>query len=114
MAAFNRSMMMGNVTQEPTLSYTQQQTPVVDLSMAVNRKWKDSAGQQQESVCYIDVRAYGKLAENVNKYVQKGSLIFVDGRLDYETWETKDQPPKKRSKHRLIAETVQFLSSGNT
>ena len=110
MASFNSFHIMGNVTQEPILSYTPNQTAVVDFAIAENHKWKDGSGAMREDTCFVDVRAFGKLAENVNKYVGKGQLVFVDGRLSYESWETKDKPPVKRSKHRIVAKGVQFLS----
>ncbi len=113
MAAFNSIHMIGNVTQDPTLSYTPQQTAVVDFGIAENHKWTDQGGASREDICFVDVRAYGKLAENIDKYVSKGHLIFVDGRLTYETWDTKAEkgkPSVKRSKHRIVAKGVQFLN----
>jgi len=112
MPSFNSVHILGNVTQEPLLSYTPNQTAVVDFAIAANRKWTGIDGAKNEEACFVDVRAYGTLAENVEKYVNKGQLVFVDGRLSYESWETKDKPPVKRSKHRIIARSVQFLNQG--
>lgn len=112
MPSFNSIHIMGNVTQEPSLSYTPNQFAVCDFSIAQNQMFMDRSGTVKEDTCFVDVRAFGKLAENVQKYVNKGQLVFVDGRLSYETWETKDKPPVKRSKHRVIARGVQFLSLG--
>jgi len=102
--------MLGNVTRDVVLTYTPNQTAVVDLGLAVNRSWTAN-GEKHEATCFIDVRAYGAMAGNVNKYVNKGDLLMVCGHLDYETWE-KDGA--RRSKHRLVAQRVQFMPSGNS
>lgn len=109
MPGFNRATMLGNVTCDPKLTYDGDQTAVVDFALAVNRKWTAADGRKHEETCFIDVCGYGKLAENVSKYVMKGSLVLVDGRLCFETWEKDGQ---KRSKHRLMANHVQFMPDG--
>ncbi len=110
MPSFNKVTQLGNVTCDVGLSYTTNQTAVSDFGLAVNRRWKGSDGQTRDETCFIDVRCFGKLAENVNKYVNKGGLILVDGHLTFETWKDK-KDGGKRSRHRIIAETVQFMPS---
>jgi len=107
MAGFNRILLMGNLTRDPQLSYTPNQTAVVDFGLATNRKWKDQSGSQREEVCFVDCRAFGRLAENINKYFSKGRPIFLEGRLTFNSWTAQDG--SKRSKHRVTVENFQFL-----
>lgn len=104
---FNKVILGGNVTRDPQLSYLPSQTAVVDFGMAVNRKWKSKDGEAKEEVCFVDLRAFGRTAENINKYVKKGSPFFVEGRLDFDSWTAQDG--SKRSKHRVTVENFQFL-----
>jgi len=109
MAALNKCLMLGNLTRDVQLSYTPNQTAVCDFGLAVNRKWHGQDGSDHESVCFLDVRAFGKLAEVINKYMGKGSLLLVEGHLDFEQWEKNGS---KHSRHRLIAESCQFMPDG--
>jgi single-strand DNA-binding protein len=107
MAGFNKVLLMGNLTRDPQLSYTPSQTPVVDFGLATNRKWTGQDGTQREETCFVDCRAFGRLAENINKYMIKGRPIFIEGRLSFDTWTAQDGT--KRSKHRITVENFQFL-----
>jgi single-strand DNA-binding protein len=107
MANFNKVLLMGNLTRDPQLSYLPSQTPVVDFGIAVNRKWTSKEGESKEEVCFVDCRAYSRLAENINKYMRKGRPIFVEGRLMYETWTAQDGT--KKSRHRIHVDNCQFL-----
>ncbi|MBI5723951.1 MAG: single-stranded DNA-binding protein [Planctomycetes bacterium] len=109
MANFNKVIMIGNLTRDPQMSYLPSQTPVVEFGLAVNRRWRGKDNQQKEDVCFIDCRSYGKQAETINQYMNKGKPILVEGRLQFDQWEGKDGV--KRSKHRLIVEQFQFLGS---
>ena len=111
MAAFNQVLLMGNVTRDIQLSYTPGGTAVADFGLAVNRKWKDQAGQQKEEVLFVDCRAFGNMATTINQYMQKGSPIFVQGRLVLDQWTAQDGT--KRSRHRVVLTGFQFLPSGN-
>lgn len=110
MAGFNKVLMMGNLTRDPQLSYTPNQTAVVDFGLATNRKWTAQDGSQRDETCFVDCRAFGKTAENINKYLTKGRPIFVEGRLTFDTWTAQDGT--KRSKHRVTVENFQFLPGG--
>ena len=101
---------MGNLTRDPQLSYTPNQTAVVDFGLATNRRWTGQDGSQREETCFVDCRAFGRLAENMNKYLTKGRLVFVEGRLTFDTWTAQDGT--KRSRHRVTVENFQFLPSG--
>ena len=109
MANYNKVIMIGNLTRDPQLSYLPSQTAVVELGLAVNRRWKGQDNQQREETCFVDCRAYGRQAETLNQYMNKGKPILIEGRLQYDTWEGKDGT--KRSKHRVIIERFQFLGA---
>jgi single-strand DNA-binding protein len=107
MAGFNKVLLLGNLTRDPQLSYTPNQTAVVDFGLATNRKWTGPNGNQREETCFVDCRAFGRQAENINKYLTKGRPVFIEGRLTFDTWTAQDGT--KRSKHRITVENFQFL-----
>jgi single-strand DNA-binding protein len=107
MANFNKVLLIGNLTRDPQLSYTPNQTAVVDFGLAVNRRWKGQDGENREETCFVDCQAFGRLAENINKYLSKGRPLFVEGRLTFNSWTAQDGT--KRSKHRITVENFQFL-----
>ena len=109
MANLNKVFLIGNLTRDPQLSYLPSQTAVVDFGMAVNRNWTGQDGQKKEQVCFVDCRAFGKPAETLNKYMNKGKSLFIEGRLDFDQWTAQDG--SKRSKHRVTVENFQFLGS---
>jgi len=108
MASLNKVLLMGNLTKDPELRYTPNGMAVCDLSLAMNRKYS-SNGQDKEEVCFVDIVVWAKQAESCGKYLHKGSPVFVEGRLRNDNWEDKDG--NKRSRMRITAERVQFLSS---
>ena len=102
---------MGNLTRDPEVRYTPKGTAVCDISIAINRLLPDDgSGERREEVTYVDVTLWGKTAENAGQYLAKGRSVFVDGRLALETWEDK-QSGQKRSKLKVVAESLQFLGS---
>lgn len=107
MASFNKVLMMGNLTRDPQLSYTPSQTAVVDFGLATNRKWTAQDGSQRDETCFVDCRAFGRMAENINKFFSKGKPIFLEGRLTYDTWTAQDGT--KKSRLRITVENFQFL-----
>ena len=109
MANFNKVLLMGNLTRDPQLTYLPSQTAVVEFGLAVNRKWTGQDGSTREEVCFVDCRAFGKTAENINKYLKKGRPLFVEGRLSFDSWTAQDGT--KRSKHRVTVESFQFLGA---
>jgi len=104
---YNKVILWGNLTRDPQLSYTPNQTPVVDFGIAVNRKWKGQDGIEKEDVCFIDCSMFGKRAEVINKYLDKGMPLLVEGRLSFDQWEAQDG--SNRSKHRVTVENFQFV-----
>ncbi|MEJ2648437.1 MAG: single-stranded DNA-binding protein [Sedimentisphaerales bacterium] len=107
MASYNKIILLGNLTRDPQLSYTPNQTAVVDFGLATNRKWTGQDGSQREETCFVDCRAFGRPAENINKYLSKGRMVFIEGRLTFDSWTAQDG--SKRSKHRVTVENFQFL-----
>jgi single-strand DNA-binding protein len=111
MASFNRVMLMGNLTRNPELKYTPSGSAVADLGLAVNESFKNKAGETVEQTCFVDVVVWGRQAETATEYLKKGSPVFVEGRLQFDQWES--QQGEKRNKLRVRAERVQFLSVGS-
>ena len=109
MANFNKVFLMGNLTRDPQLSYLPSETAVVEFGLAVNRRWTGKDGTKKEETCFVDCRAFGRQAENINKYLSKGRALFVEGRLSFDSWTAQDGT--KRSKHRVTVENFQFLGS---
>ena len=112
MASLNKVLLMGNLTRDPQLSYLPSQTAVVEFGLAVNRRWTGKEGEKREEVCFVDCQAFGRQAENINKYMTKGRAIFVEGRLQFNSWTAQDG--SKRSKHRVVVENSQFLGGQGT
>ena len=110
MANYNKVILIGNLTRDPELRYLPSQTPVAELGLAVNRRWRGQDGQQREETCFIDCTAFGKQAEVINQYMSKGRPIMIEGRLQLDTWEGKDG--SRRSKHKVVIEQFQFLGGG--
>ncbi|OGV67236.1 MAG: single-stranded DNA-binding protein [Lentisphaerae bacterium RIFOXYA12_FULL_48_11] len=107
MANLNKVFLIGNLTKDPELRYTPSGRPVTNLSMAINRKYKTTDGKEKDEVCFADVVAWNKQAEACADHLSKGSPVFVEGRLQYETWEKDGE---KKNRLRVIAERIQFLS----
>lgn len=102
----NQVIMMGNLTRDPELRQTPGGQSVVSFSLALNRSYKDQSGEWQEATDYIDVSAWGPLAERVAQYMTKGRRCLVQGRLQSRSWE---QDGQKRSKVEVLANDVTFL-----
>ncbi|MHC4563041.1 MAG: single-stranded DNA-binding protein [Planctomycetota bacterium] len=110
MANYNKVILIGNLTRDPQLSYLPSQTAVVEIGLAVNRRWRSQDGEQREETCFVDCKAFGKQAETLNQYMRKGRPIMVEGRLQLSQWEDKDGA--RRSKLRVVIENFQFLGGG--
>ncbi len=109
MANFNKVLLMGNLTKDPELRYTPQGTAVVNLRLAVNRRFKDRNQEMKEEVCFITAVVWDKQAETCNQYLHKGSPVFIEGRLQSRSWE--DASGQKRNVIEVRVERVQFLGS---
>src|SRR5258708_3809887 len=113
MANFNKVILAGNLTRDPELRYTPKGTAIAKIGLAINRVWRNEAGETKEEVTFVDVDAFGRTAENIGQYMHKGSPILVEGRLRLDQWEDK-QTNQKRSKLGVVADNVQFLGGPRT
>lgn len=111
MANLNKVMLIGNLTADPDVRSTPRGTPVTELRLAVNRiSSGPNEGERREEVTYLDVTCWGRQGEIAGQYLTKGRPVFIEGRLQMDTWEDK-QTGQKRSRIRIIAENLQLLGS---
>jgi single-strand DNA-binding protein len=103
---------MGNLTRDPEVRYTPKGTAVCDISLAINRilPAEQEGGERREEVTYVDVTLWGKTAEVAQQYLTKGRGVFIEGRLQLDTWDDK-QSGQKRSKLKVVGEHIEFLGS---
>jgi single-strand DNA-binding protein len=110
MAYLNKVFLIGNLTRDPELRVTPKGTAICQFGIAVNRQFKDESGATRDETTFVDIEAWGKQGELVAKYLSKGSLAMVEGRLKLDQWEDKTSG-QKRSKLKVVLDNVQFLSS---
>lgn len=110
MASFNKVMIIGNLTRDPEIKYTPKGTAIADIGLAVNRNYTTESGEKREEVTFIDVTLWGRVAEIVGEYCKKGRPLFVEGRLQLDTWDDK-ATGQKRSKLKVVGENIQLLGS---
>ena len=108
MASFNKVILLGNLTRDPEVRYTPKGSAVCDLGIAVNRVYTTEGGEKREEVTYVDVVLWSRLAEIAGEYLKKGRPIFIEGRLQMDSWEDK-QSGQKRTKLRVVGESMQLL-----
>ena len=108
MASLNKVFLIGNLTRPPELRYTPTSTAVASFGLATNRNFTTQAGEKKQETCFVRIVVWGKQAEACNKYITKGSSVFVEGRLIYRNWEGKDG--QKKSTLEVRADRVQFLN----
>lgn len=109
MASYNRVVLMGNLTRDPQLSYTQSNTAVCKFGLAVNHRWKDRDGGNRDEVCYVDCTVFGRAAETFNQYMAKGRSVLIEGRLQFNQWTTPEGD--KRSKHEVVVDNFTFVGN---
>jgi len=110
MANLNRVLLIGNLTRDPEIRYTPKGTAVADVGLAVNRVLNTEEGERREEVTYVDVVLWARLAEIADQYLKKGRPVFIEGRLQLDSWDDK-QTGQKRSRLRVVAENMQLLGS---
>jgi len=106
---YNKIILVGNLTRDIEIRYSQSGMAIAKTAIATSRKFKSNTGEQKEEVCFVDITFFGRSAEVANQYLRKGSKILVEGRLMFEQW--SDQNGQKRSKHSVTVETMQMLDS---
>ena len=110
MANLNRVLLIGNLTRDPEVRYTPKGTAVADIGIAVNRIYSGDDGERKEEVTFVDVTLWARQAEVAQEYLKKGRQVFIEGRLQLDTWDDK-QTGQKRSRLRVVAENMQMLGS---
>ena len=108
MASFNKVILLGNLTRDPEVRYTPKGTAVTELGMAVNRVYTAENGEKREDTTFVDVTLWGRTAEIAGEYLKKGRPVFIEGRLQLDTWDDK-QSGQKRSKLKVVGEGLQLL-----
>lgn len=106
MPNLNKVFLIGHLTRDVELRSTQGGQQLAKFGMAINRKWTQN-GEKKESTCFVDCTAWGKSAEVLAQYVKKGNPLFVEGRLEYSTWD--DAEGKKRNKLDVVVDNFQLL-----
>jgi single-strand DNA-binding protein len=112
MRGINKIILVGNATRDAELHQTKTGKPVSNLRLATNRAVKTGDGSVREETQYHTVLCFDRLAETTAKYVMKGKLLYVEGRL--ETRQFTDKEGRERELPHIVASDVQFLSSGRT
>lgn len=112
MASYNKVILMGNLTRDPQLTYTQSNMAICKFGLAVNRRFKDSQSNEwKEEPTFIDVTIFGQRAEAFQRYHTKGKPAFIEGSLRLDTWEDKNGGGK-RSKLYVVANNWEFVGGG--
>ena len=110
MANFNKVILAGNLTRDPELRYTPKGTAIAKIGLAINRTWKNEAGETQTEVTFVDVDAFGRQAEVIGQYMKKGRPLLVEGRLKLDQWEDK-KTHQKQSKLKVVLEGFSFIDT---
>lgn len=110
MANLNRVFLIGNLTRDPEVRYTPKGTAVAEFGLAVNRVYTGEDGEKKEEVTFVDITLWARVAEIAEQYLKKGSPVFIEGRLQLDTWDDK-QTGQKRSRMRVVGESLQLLGT---
>ena len=110
MANLNKVYLMGRVTRDPELRYTPKGTAVADIGLAVNRYSKGEGDDKREETTFVDVTLWGRTAELAEQYLAKGREVFIEGRLQLDSWKDK-QSGQTRNRLKVVGEGMQFIGS---
>ena len=111
MASFNKVILMGNLTRDPEVRYTTSGMAIANFGIAINRRRRDQDGNQKEEVTFIEISAFDKQAEVIEKYLHKGRSILLEGRLKFDQWDDKNTG-QKRSKLSVVLDRFEFVGGG--
>jgi len=101
---------MGNLTRDPEVRYTPKGNAVTDLGLAVNRSYTLDSGERREEVTFVDITVWGRQAELAGQYLHKGRPVFIEGRLQLDSWDDKNTG-EKRSKLRVVCDNMRFIGN---
>lgn len=110
MASLNSVVLIGNLTRDPELRYTQNGAPKAQFAIALNRYWKDRDGNRQEETTFVPIVVWGPQAENCANYLKKGRPVAIEGRLSIRSYTTEAGEQRKITE--IVANNVQFLGQG--
>lgn len=102
----NKAFLVGRLTRDPQTRSTPSGQTVCDFGLATNRVWTDQNRQRQEKTEFHNIVLWGKLAETGSKYLRKGSLVLIEGRIQTRSWD--DQSGNKKYKTEIVAENIQL------
>ncbi len=108
MPNLNKVQLMGNITRDPEVRYTPKGTAVTDISLAINRNFNSDDGERREETTFVDITFWGRQAEVIGEYMKKGRPLYVEGRLQLDSWEDKTSG-QQRSRLKVVGENFQFL-----
>ena len=108
---FNKVFLMGRLTRDVELRHTPSNMAVGNFGLATNRKFKAGDGEWREETTFVDCEVWGRTAENMSKYFHKGSPVFLEGRLKFDSWQDKNDG-SKRSKLLVVVDKFEFIDSG--
>ncbi len=103
MPNLNKVMLIGTLTRDPDLKHTASGMAVADIGLAINRKTKE-----REETTFVDITLWGKQAELAGQYLRKGRPVYIEGRLQLDSWEDR-QSGQKRTKLKVVGEAIQFI-----
>lgn len=98
MGSVNKVILIGNLGADPELKYTQGSKAVCNLRIATTENWKDKSGQKQEKTEWHRVEVFGKVAQVVKDYCQKGKSVYIEGAIHYDEWTDKDDNKRNTTK----------------
>ena len=110
MANVNKVILIGNLTRDPEVRYTPKGTAVTDIGLAVNRVSSSEGGERREETTFVDVTLWGRTAEIAGEYLNKGRPVYIEGRLQMDSWDDKNTG-QKRTKLKVVGESLQILGS---
>ena len=108
MPNLNKVMLIGNLTRDPEVKFTPKGTAIAELGLAINRTWKNESGEKQEETTFVDVTLWGRQAEIAKEYLTKGRPVYIEGRLQLDSWDDK-ATGQKRTKLKVTGEQMQLL-----
>ena len=111
MGTVNKVILVGNLTRDPEIRYTPKGSAVADVGLALNRVYTTENGERREEVSFVDITLWARLAELAQQYLTKGRQVYIEGRLQMDTWQDR-QTGQNRSKLKVVAEQMVFLGSG--
>jgi len=112
MASINKVILIGNLTRDPEVRHTPKGTAVADIGLALNRNFTSESGERREETTFVDVTLWGRTAEIAGQYLKKGRPVYIEGRLQMDTWDDKTSG-QKRSKLKVVGENMQLLGGRN-